>query len=116
MCSYRQVYLDCLEMLVEVVSVVLRAPRDSTSEDSRDRSVLVSMSVLNEKEKNETDSKDDQSVYESVKKVFTFQFCSFTIFLNIVLLYSDNTSSELNNHSYRGKDFSTIVAHLLDRS
>lgn len=33
--------LDCLEMLVEVVSVVLRAPRDSTSEDSRDRSVLI---------------------------------------------------------------------------
>lgn len=27
-------YLDCLEMLVEVVSVVLRAPIDSTSEDS----------------------------------------------------------------------------------
>lgn len=29
-----QQYLDCLEMLVEVVSVVLRAPIDSTSEDS----------------------------------------------------------------------------------
>ena len=28
-------------MLVEVVSVVLRAPMDSTSEDSRDLSVLV---------------------------------------------------------------------------
>lgn len=36
--------LDCLEMLVEVVSVVLRAPMDSTSEvleDSRDLSLLI---------------------------------------------------------------------------
>lgn len=36
--------LDCLEMLVEVVSVVLRAPIDSTSEvreDSRDLSLLI---------------------------------------------------------------------------
>lgn len=35
--------LDCLEMLVEVVSEVLRAPMDSTSEvfkDSRDPSLL----------------------------------------------------------------------------
>lgn len=32
-------YLDCLEMLVEVVSVVLRAPIDSASEDSRDLSI-----------------------------------------------------------------------------
>lgn len=34
-------YLDCLEMLVEVVSVVLRAPIDSASEDSRDLSIRV---------------------------------------------------------------------------
>lgn len=34
-------HLDCLEMLVEVVSVVLRAPNDSTSEESRDLSLLV---------------------------------------------------------------------------
>lgn len=33
--------LDCLEMLVEVVSVVLRAPIDSTSEDSKDLSLLI---------------------------------------------------------------------------
>lgn len=32
-------YLDCLEMLVEVVSVVLKAPIDSASEDSRDLSI-----------------------------------------------------------------------------
>lgn len=42
--NIRQAYLDCLEMLVEVVSEVLRAPMDSTSEvfkDSRDLSLLV---------------------------------------------------------------------------
>lgn len=42
--NIRQAYLDCLEMLVEVVSEVLRAPMDSTSEvfkDSRDPSLLV---------------------------------------------------------------------------
>lgn len=36
-------YLDCLEMLVEVVSEVLRPPMDSTSEvreESTDRSLL----------------------------------------------------------------------------
>lgn len=32
-------YLDCLEMLVEVVSVVLKAPIDSASEDSKDLSI-----------------------------------------------------------------------------
>lgn len=32
-------YLDCLEMLVEVVSVVLRVPIDSASEDNRDLSI-----------------------------------------------------------------------------
>lgn len=40
--------LDCLEMLVEVVSEVLRAPIDSTSEvreDSRDLSLLVFIEV-----------------------------------------------------------------------
>lgn len=40
--------LDCLEMLVEVVSVVLRAPKDSTSEvreDSKDLSLRVLMEV-----------------------------------------------------------------------
>lgn len=36
-----ELQLDCLEMLVEVVSVVLGAPMDSTSEDSRDHSVLM---------------------------------------------------------------------------
>lgn len=35
----RVLYLDCLEMLVEVVSVVLKAPIDSASEDSRDLSI-----------------------------------------------------------------------------
>lgn len=40
--SYSSVtHLDCLEMLVEVVSAVLRAPNDSTSEESRDLSFLV---------------------------------------------------------------------------
>lgn len=34
-------HLDCLEMLVEVVSVELRAPNDSKSEESRDLSLLV---------------------------------------------------------------------------
>lgn len=37
-------YLDCLERLVEVVSVVLTAPTESTSEvleDGRDLSVLL---------------------------------------------------------------------------
>lgn len=41
----QQEYLDCLEMLVEVVSEVLRAPMDSTSEvlrDNRDLAVLLS--------------------------------------------------------------------------
>lgn len=38
--------LDCLEMLVEVVSVVLRAPNDSTSEESRDLSLLVLTDVM----------------------------------------------------------------------
>lgn len=34
-------HLDCLEMLVEVVSVVLKAPNDSTSEESKDLSLRV---------------------------------------------------------------------------
>lgn len=39
-----ELQLDCLEMLVEVVSEVLRAPMDSTSEvleDCTDRSLLI---------------------------------------------------------------------------
>lgn len=43
-------YLDCLEMLVEVVSVVLRAPIDSASEDIRDLSIRV---LTGRKEKKE---------------------------------------------------------------
>lgn len=43
--NIRQAYLDCLEMLVEVVSEVLRAPMDSTSEVFKDSRVLSLLAV-----------------------------------------------------------------------
>lgn len=61
-------------MLVEVVSVVLRAPIDSTSEDSKDLSLLVLCGQSNKrymllKLTAHTDETNSKLIFQSIKKI-----------------------------------------------